>query len=142
MADQFNYDVFLSHSRRDRERVREIAERLRADGLRVWPGVFEPEVFEGDGESLRADDRQAQREAGLEQSRVQVLCLSAHAYGDEWAQLEAETFRFRDPLNQARRFLLLRLDAAPIKESLAQFLTSTDYRRRASRSMRSCLKLS
>ena len=36
MADQFNYDVFLSHSRRDRVRVREIAERLRADGLRVW----------------------------------------------------------------------------------------------------------
>ena len=35
MAGQFNYDIFLSHNRRDRERVREIAERLRAGGLRV-----------------------------------------------------------------------------------------------------------
>ena len=33
--------MLLSHSRSDRERVRELAERLRADGLRVWPGVFE-----------------------------------------------------------------------------------------------------
>ncbi len=64
------------------------------------------------GGNQSADDRQAQREEGLEQSRVLVLCLSAQAYGDEWAQLEAETFRFRDPLHQARRFLLLRLDAA------------------------------
>ncbi len=112
MTDEFRYDVFLSHSRRDRERMREIAERLRADGLRVWPGVFEPEVFEEDGERLRADDRQAQREAGLEQSRVLVLCLSAQAYGDEWALLKAETFRFRDPLNQAHYLLMLPLDAA------------------------------
>jgi len=31
-------------------------------------------------------------------------------------------FRFRDPLNQERRFIPLRLDDAPIKGSLAQFL--------------------
>ena len=61
MADQFNYDVCLSHSRRDRERVRVIAERLRADGLRVW--------FDETGESVAA-----QLDAGLEQSRVLVLC--------------------------------------------------------------------
>lgn len=36
MADQFNYDVFLSHSNKDKAIVRELAERLRADGLRVW----------------------------------------------------------------------------------------------------------
>ena len=30
--------------------------------------------------------------------------------------------RFRDPLNKERRFILLRLDDAPIKGSLAQFL--------------------
>jgi hypothetical protein len=31
-------------------------------------------------------------------------------------------FRFRDPLNQERRFIPLRLDDTPIKGSLAQFL--------------------
>ena len=51
-----------------------------------------------------------------------VLCMSAQAFGSDWAQLEAGTFRFRDPLNRERRFIPLRLDDAPIKGSLAQFL--------------------
>jgi hypothetical protein len=42
--------------------------------------------------------------------------------------LEAGTFRFRDPLNQERRFIPLRLDDAPINGSLAQFLTPTGDR--------------
>jgi tetratricopeptide (TPR) repeat protein len=48
--------------------------------------------------------------------------MSANAFGSDWAQLEAGTFRFRDPLNRERRFIPLRLDDAPIKGSLAQFL--------------------
>ena len=51
-----------------------------------------------------------------------VLCMSANAFGSDWAQLESGTFRFRDPLNKERRFIPLRLDDAPIKGSLAQFL--------------------
>ena len=43
-------------------------------------------------------------------------------FGSDWAQLEAGTFRFRDPLNKDRRFIPLRLAATPIKASLAQFL--------------------
>ena len=39
--------------------------------------------------------------------------------GRSW---RAGTFRFRDPLNKERRFIPLRLDEAPIKGSLAQFL--------------------
>lgn len=50
-----------------------------------------------------------------------VLCMSANAFGADWAQLEAGTFRFRDPLNKNRRFIPLRLDKALIKGSLAQF---------------------
>ena len=48
--------------------------------------------------------------------------MSANAFGSDWAQLEAGTFRFRDPLNKERRFIPPRLDDAPIKGSLAQFL--------------------
>jgi small GTP-binding protein len=51
-----------------------------------------------------------------------VLCMSANAFGSDWAQLESGTFRFRDPLNKKRRFIPLRLDDTPIKGSLAQFL--------------------
>ena len=113
MADDFQYDVFLIHSAKDKAVVRPFAERLRADGLRVW---FDEWVLKA-GDSIPA-----KIEEGLEDSRVLVLCMSAHAFGSDWAQLEAGTFRFRDPLNKERRFLPPRLDAAPIKGSLAQFL--------------------
>ena len=113
MADDFAFDVFLTHSAADKAIVRTLAERLRNDGLRVW--FDEWEVRPGDSIPSKI-------EAGLENSRVLVLCMSAHAFGSDWAKLESGTFRFRDPLNKDRRFLLLRLDDAPIKGSLAQFL--------------------
>src|SRR5688572_28209443 len=113
MADEFTYDVFLSHSQKDKPVVRALAERLRADGLRVW--LDEWEIKPGDNIPAKVEE-------GLERSRVLVLCMSANAFGPDWAQLEAGTFRFRDPLNKERRFIPLRLDDAPIKGSLAQFL--------------------
>ncbi|MFH1110759.1 MAG: TIR domain-containing protein [Planctomycetota bacterium] len=109
---EFAYDVFLSHSSKDKAVVRAVAERLRADGLRVWFDEWEIKA----GDSIPA-----KLEEGLEHSRVLVLCMSASAFGSDWTQLEAGTFRFRDPLNQERRFIPLRLDDAPIKGSLAQF---------------------
>ena len=113
MGAEFQYDVFLSHSSKDKAVVRPLAERLRADGLKVW---FDEWVLKP-GDSIPA-----KIEAGLEHSRVLVLCLSAHAFGSDWASLEAGTFRFRDPLNKDRRFIPLRFDDAPIKGSLTQFL--------------------
>ncbi len=121
MADDFKYDVFLSHSSKDKDIVRAVAERLRADGLRVWPGVFED-----DWEIKPGDNVPVKIEEGLEHSRILVLCMSANAFGSDWAQLEAGTFRFRDPLNKERRFIPLRLDEASIKDSLAQF-SSIDW---------------
>jgi len=112
MVDNFSYDVFLSHSSKDLSVVRAVAERLRADGLRVWLD---------DWELKPGDHVHAKIEEGLEYSRVLVLCMSANAFGSDWAQLESYTFRFRDPLNKERRFIPLRLDDAPIKVSLAQF---------------------
>src|SRR5256714_12775660 len=112
MGDQFSFDVFLSHSAKDKAVVRDVAERLRMDGVKVW---FDEWVLKA-GDSIPA-----KIEEGLERSRVLVLCMSANAFGSDWAQLESGTFRFRDPLNKERRFIPLRLDVAPIKGSLAQF---------------------
>src|ERR1039458_9157071 len=106
MADQFQFDVFLSHSTKDKTVVRELATRLKQDGVRVW---FDEEQIKP-GDSIPA-----KIEEWLEHSRVLVLCMSAHAFGSDWAQLEAGTFQFRDPLNKERRFIPLRLDEAPIK---------------------------
>src|SRR5579885_1380408 len=108
MADDFTYDVFLSHSSNDKPTVRPIAERLRADGLRVW--FDEWELNPGDSIPSKIDE-------GLERSRVLVLCMSANAFGSDWAQLESYIYRFRDPLNKQRRFIPLRLDDADIKGS-------------------------
>jgi len=133
MPDQFPYDVFLSHSSKDKEIVRPIAERLRTDGLSVW---FDEWVLKpGDNLPKKLDD-------GLEESRVLVLCMSANAFGSDWSQLEAGTFRFRDPLNKERRLITLRLDDAPIKGSLAQFLyidwLSADREREYARLLEAC----
>lgn len=80
--------------------VREVAERLRSDGLKVW---FDEWLLKP-GDSIPA-----KIEEGGEHSRVLVLCMSAHAFGSDWAGLESHTFRFRDPLNKERRFIPLRL---------------------------------
>ena len=112
-SERFEYDVFLSHSSRDKDIVREIANRLKTNGLKVW---FDEWVLKP------GDNIPAKIENGLEHSRVLVLCMSTNAFGSDWVQLEAGTFRFRDPSNKERRFIPLRLDETPIKGALAQFL--------------------
>lgn len=115
MAEDFLYDVFLSYSSKDKAVVREIAERLRADGLRVWFDDWEISL-------LTTKARRAKKaERGLERSRVLVLCMSANVFESDWSALESQTFRFRDPLNKERRFVLLRLDEVFIERALEQF---------------------
>jgi len=61
---------------------------LRKDGLTVW---FDEWVLKaGDNISAKMDE-------GLEHSRVMVHCMSANAFDSDWAQLEAGTFRIREP---------------------------------------------
>lgn len=113
MTPEFEFDVFLSHSSKDKPIVRALAERMRQDGLRVWLDEWEIQL---------GDSVPTMLEYGLEHSRMLILCMSAHAFDSDWAQLESQTFRFRDPLNRERRFIPVKLDDAPIKGSLAQFL--------------------
>jgi len=106
----FEFDVFLSHSSKDKPVVFEIAQKLRKDGIRVW--LDDWRIRPGDNIPMKI-------EHGLEYSRVLVLCMSAHATDSDWSQMEAQTFRFRDPLNRDRRFIPLRLDDTPLRGSLA-----------------------
>lgn len=110
---QFKYDAFLSHCSKDKDTVRAIAHKLKREGLTVW--FDEWQIQPGDSIPAKIED-------GLERSQKLVLFMSAHATGSDWAQMEAGTFRFRDPLNKARRFVPVRLDDSEIKGSLAQFL--------------------
>ena len=133
-AEHFNYDVFLSHSAKDKQVVRAVAERLREAGLRLWfdEWVLKPGDSLSSGERARV--RASQIEEGLEHSSAVPLAhrtgegsgvRAANAFGSDWAQWETGMCgrrnlwerqpAVRDPLNQERRFLPLRLDDAPIK---------------------------
>ena len=74
MSTEFQYDVFLSHNQADKPRVRRLAERLRAAGLRVW---FDEWVIQP------GDDIYLAIERWLEASRVQMLCLSPALLGSD-----------------------------------------------------------
>jgi len=92
MPDHFPYDVFLNHSAKDKAVVRPLAERLRADG------------------NTSKDETALHPSSFIIHPFPTVLCMSAHAFGSDWAQLESGTFGrsnlpFRDPLNKERRFL-------------------------------------
>ena len=106
MAEQFKYDVFISHSSQDKPAVRELAERLRRDGLRVW--FDEWEIKPGDAILLKL-------QAGLEQARTLVLVMSQHASVSEWVTFEHHSVLFRDPTNQQRRFIPAGLGVAEVK---------------------------
>lgn len=44
MSARFDYDVFLSYSHKDKAVVRELASRLKQDGLRVWLDEWEIKI--------------------------------------------------------------------------------------------------
>lgn len=118
MANQFTYDVFLSHNSHDKARVRTLAERLQKVGLRVW---FDEWVIKPGDDIFMAIER------GLEAARVQILCLSPEALGSEWVTLERNTVLFRDPNNSQRRFVPLLLADCELPDTLRRY-KYVDYR--------------
>ncbi len=112
------FDLFLSYAISDREIVRNIADRLRDTGLRVWVDFWQIQAGDLIGKAI--DD-------GLDSSRVLVSCISTQALKSEWAQMEIHCFRFRDPTNKNRRFIPLLLDDCELPSSIRQF-ANIDWR--------------
>jgi len=110
--NDFNFDVFLSHHSRDKGLVRNLAERLKQAGLRVW--FDEWQIQAGDLIALKV-------EQGLEQSRTMVLCLSPATFGSGWVALERTTAQFRDPTNVRRRFVPLLLAGCDLPDTLRRY---------------------
>ena len=118
---EFEFDVFLSHNSADKPRVRKLAERLRAAGLRVW---FDEWIIKP------GDDIYLAIERGLAATRVQVLCLSPAALGSDWVTLERSTVLFRDPTNAGRRFIPLLLADCELPDTLRRY-KYVDFREEA-----------
>ncbi len=114
MADSpsFRFDVFLSHNAKDKPRVRRLAERLKAAGVRVW--LDEWVIQAGDIIALKVDE-------GLEASRVLLLCVSPAALASGWVSLERSTAVHRDPANVGRRFIPLLLGDCELPDTLRRY---------------------
>ena len=96
MPEDLKYDVFLSYRSADAASVHPLAEQLRNAGLRVWLDAW---AIPAGGDIF------AEIEAGLQQSRVCLACMSPGYFQSEWTQLERNTSMFRDPMNNQRRFV-------------------------------------
>jgi SAM-dependent methyltransferase len=127
--DEFSHDVFLSHRSSDKSRVRALAERLKAAGLRVW--FDEWAIRPGDNIFLAI-------ETGLQASRTLVLCLSPAALSSDWVGLERSTALFRDPSNADRRFIPVLLADCDLPDTLRQF-KYLDFRQESEAAFRELL---
>lgn len=73
------FDVFLSHSSIDKEKVRELVEQLRNEGIIVW--FDEEQIKPGDSVFMKIEE-------GLAKSRWIVLTLSRAAIQSGWVMAE------------------------------------------------------
>jgi WD40 repeat protein len=124
--DPYKFDAFLCHSSRDSRSGRDLADRLKRDGIRVWFHEWYSRFPE-----------QIQKSA--HESRVLVLLLSKQTYKSEWTKLEQLTAEFRDPDNHDRKFLPVRLDKSPLPPSIHGY-HFIDWKRRAERAYRELLQ--
>ena len=115
---KFTYDVFLSYSSADKVVVRQLAERLRDDGVRVWFDEWSIEPGQGIFDEVSK---------GIERSKVLVQMMSSNGFGSKWAQMERETILHQDPNNHQRRFIPLLLSDCEIPKVLERF-AYIDYR--------------
>jgi len=86
----FEWDAFISHATEDKDSfVRELAQKLVREGIRVWYDEFTLQV----GDSLRRSI-----DKGLSKSRYGIVVLSHAFFQKEWPQTELDglTTRERD----------------------------------------------
>jgi small GTP-binding protein len=111
MNHHFDYDVFLSYAAKDGDSAENLAQQLKAEGLRIW---FDRWNLSPDVESL---DTEVTR--GLKSSRALVLLWSEHANGRAWPMLDRQVVLFRDPAHDERRFIPVQLDDTPKPATLS-----------------------
>lgn len=76
---KYQYDLFLSHSSKDKPAVRSLADRLQADGYHVW--LDERKINAGDSIVDKVFD-------GLEYSRYVGIWLTAESLASNWVATE------------------------------------------------------
>jgi len=111
-SKDFSYDFFLAHSSKDKPIAHDLATHLKSAGSRVW---LDDWIIRPGDAILRAIQK------GLEHSRTLALLMSDHTFDSEWAGIESNTFLFRNPTNDARRFIPVLIANCRIPDMLQQF---------------------
>ena len=104
MNKKFQFDVFVSHNKLQKPRVREIVHHLRQVGLKVF---FDEDSIEP-GENIVLA-----LEKGLEDSRHVLLFVSPTALSSKWVALERAATLYSDPDSRKRRLIPVMLESVP-----------------------------
>jgi hypothetical protein len=91
LEDDFQYEVFLSHSAKDNSVVRDVTERLRKDGVKGGS-------MNGSSSRVTASPRRSKK--GWSGRACWCSACRPNAFGSEWAQLKSGTLRFSRPTGQ------------------------------------------
>lgn len=85
------WDAFVSHSSKDKPRVRQLVAELRKRGFNLW--VDEEQIHAGDSIPLKVED-------GIEHSDTVIVCLSGNFLSSDWTPAERAAFSYDDPQNK------------------------------------------
>ena len=113
MTNEFTYDVFLSHNKADKPRVRRLAERLKAAGVQMEAGL---RLWWDEWVNQAGDIIARKVDEGLEQSRVPLLVPLSQL--STLNSQPACTAVHRDPANAGRRFIPLLLGDCALPDTL------------------------
>lgn len=113
-----SWDVFLSHSSRDKERARILRDALRDRDVSVW--FDEEQIRPGDSIPLKVEE-------GIEYSKAVIVCLSPNYLDSHWTPAERAAFTYSDPNNKKRTLIPVIFEDCKVPRSLAHLLY-VDYR--------------
>jgi hypothetical protein len=94
----FAFDIFLSHNRAQKDWTRDLARRLRDDGLKVWFDEWElPRSAGYSWSDLLVD--------GVERSRKVALIWSPEFFANDWPEFESNVIQQIDAVGRRERVL-------------------------------------
>ena len=114
VPDEYEYQVYLCHSSHDKQVVRQIRDRLEANGIRCW---FDEDELHG-GRSARRG-----MEQGLRSSRYLLVCASANLQSALWANQEIDAVLHLDVESRDDpKVLVLRLNGDNVETAIPLLL--------------------
>lgn len=104
-------DIFLCHSSKDKEWVRELGRRLELESI----GQRNIRVFLDEWDIESGENLLWKINEGLQKSQMLAVIMSPEMLSSDWCGLEVSTFFVKDPLNRQKRIQPLFLRDAELE---------------------------